>query len=319
MDRISKAGKFILTALILLTSISLKAQVTDSFKVNGDVDKYYIVRFKDNAWIHNIAAELEIGRSRVHEDSAWHGSIIGRFRYHIDGYGHGSSFIDAEVKQYRAGKSNFVGGWLDVTFNNTSSNIIIWLRGGTTYHYKANYAVDPIIHDGAPLSVNYTAGATTYTLKTAIDSYVNNMGISYSGTAYFLGYGVNFFRTVGIGTTKTGPYQLAVEGTIGARRVKVDQETWADFVFEPEYKLPSLTELETYIKTNKHLPDVPSAAEVAKEKLDLGEMNKILLQKIEELTLHLIEQDKRNREQDERIKLMAEKIEKLKLDDLRTE
>jgi hypothetical protein len=94
-------------------------------------------------------------------------------------------------------------------------------------------------------------------------------------------------------------------------RFKVDQDTWADFVFEPEYKLPSLSELETYIKTNKHLPDVPSAAEVAKEKLDLGEMNKILLQKIEELTLHLIGQDKRNREQEELIKWMAQKIEKL--------
>jgi hypothetical protein len=98
---------------------------------------------------------------------------------------------------------------------------------------------------------------------------------------------------VGIGTTNPGANKLAVEGMIGARRVKVDQETWADFVFEPEYKLPSLTELERYIKINKHLPDVPSAAEVAKEKLDLGEMNKILLQKIEELTLHLIELEKK--------------------------
>lgn len=99
---------------------------------------------------------------------------------------------------------------------------------------------------------------------------------------------------VGIGTTDPGSYKLAVEGTIGARRVKVTQSTWADFVFEPDYQLPSLSELETYIKTNKHLPDVPSAAEVTKDGLDVGEMNKILLQKIEELTLHLIELEKKN-------------------------
>jgi hypothetical protein len=75
--------------------------------------------------------------------------------------------------------------------------------------------------------------------------------------------------------------------------VKVTQTGWADFVFEPDYQLPSLQDLETYIKINKHLPDVPSASEVAKEGLDLGEMNKILLQKIEELTLHVIELEKK--------------------------
>jgi hypothetical protein len=107
---------------------------------------------------------------------------------------------------------------------------------------------------------------------------------------------------VGIGTLDPGTYKLAVEGTIGARRIKVVQSAWADFVFEPTYKLPSLAELETYIKVNKHLPDVPSAEEVSKNGLDVGEMNKILLQKIEELTLHVIEGDKRNRELEERIK-----------------
>ncbi|PSL34557.1 hypothetical protein [Chitinophaga ginsengisoli] len=118
---------------------------------------------------------------------------------------------------------------------------------------------------------------------------------------------------VGIGTLTTGTNKLAVEGTIAARRVKVTQAaTWPDFVFEPEYKLPSLAELEAYIKANKHLPEVPSAAEVAKDGQDVGEMNRVLLQKIEELTLHLIEQEKRNTVQEERIRLMAEEIEKLK-------
>ncbi|MCF6405176.1 hypothetical protein L3C95_19895 [Chitinophaga filiformis] len=98
--------------------------------------------------------------------------------------------------------------------------------------------------------------------------------------------------SVAIGTTEVADYKLAVKGAIGATRVKVTLTGWADFVFEPDYRLPSLTDLETYIKKNKHLPDVPSASEVAKEGLDLGEMNKILLQKIEELTLHVIEMQK---------------------------
>jgi len=117
---------------------------------------------------------------------------------------------------------------------------------------------------------------------------------------------------VGIGTLTTGTSKLAVEGTIAARRIKVTQSaTWPDFVFEPEYKLPSLAELEAYIKANKHLPDVPSAAEVAKEGQDVGEMNRILLQKIEELTLHLIEQEKSIKDQKAQIQALNEKIEQL--------
>ncbi|SHN46181.1 hypothetical protein [Chitinophaga sp. CF418] len=117
--------------------------------------------------------------------------------------------------------------------------------------------------------------------------------------------------SVGIGTLTPGTYMLAVEGTIGARKVKVTQSAWADFVFEPAYKLPSLAELEAYIKANKHLPDVPSAEEVSKEGIDVGEMNKILLQQIEELTLHLIEQDKSIKDQKAQIQALNEKIERL--------
>ena len=115
---------------------------------------------------------------------------------------------------------------------------------------------------------------------------------------------------VGIGTT-VPQAKLAVNGDIFSRKVKVTQTGWADFVFEPEYKLPSLSELETYIKTNKHLPDVPSAADVTREGLDLGEMNKILLQKIEELTLHLIDESKRNKDLEDKMKAMMDRIEKL--------
>jgi hypothetical protein len=94
---------------------------------------------------------------------------------------------------------------------------------------------------------------------------------------------------------------LTVAGTIGARRLKVVQGSWADFVFEPEYELPALTEVESYIKANKHLPDVPSAKEVEKDGLDVGDMNKKLLQKVEELTLYMIEQQKQMKVQQEQI------------------
>jgi hypothetical protein len=106
---------------------------------------------------------------------------------------------------------------------------------------------------------------------------------------------VNFLNgNVGIGTTNTSDanYRLYVEKGIRTRKVKVDQANWADYVFEPTYKLPSLQEIETFIKANKHLPAVPSAKEVAANGLDLGDNQAVLLKKIEELTLYMIVQDK---------------------------
>lgn len=105
---------------------------------------------------------------------------------------------------------------------------------------------------------------------------------------------INSMGNVGIGTAAPGSYKLAVEGTIGARRMKVTQGSWADFVFHPDYVLPTLQEVERFIKANRHLPEIPSAEEVEKEGLDVGEMNKKLLQKIEELTLYMIEVKKEN-------------------------
>jgi hypothetical protein len=98
---------------------------------------------------------------------------------------------------------------------------------------------------------------------------------------------------VGIGTTTTGSHKLAVEGSIGAREIKVEANGWSDFVFYKDYKLPSLTEVEKYIKEKGHLKDIPSAKEVEENGILLGEMNSKLLQKIEELTLYTIQQDKR--------------------------
>jgi hypothetical protein len=97
---------------------------------------------------------------------------------------------------------------------------------------------------------------------------------------------------VGIGTSSPGSFKLAVEGKIGAREVQVTNvNPWPDFVFKPEYKLPPLNEVEKFIGQYNHLPGVPSALEV-KDGIELGKMNATLLQKVEELTLYLIELDK---------------------------
>ncbi|WP_340063962.1 hypothetical protein [Ascidiimonas aurantiaca] len=107
--------------------------------------------------------------------------------------------------------------------------------------------------------------------------------------------------SVGINTTTTGTHKLAVEGSIGAREIKVEASGWSDFVFYDDYKLPSLKEVENHIKEKGHLKDIPSAKEVEENGIYLGEMNSKLLQKIEELTLYTIQQEKKIKEQSKKI------------------
>jgi hypothetical protein len=101
---------------------------------------------------------------------------------------------------------------------------------------------------------------------------------------------------VSIGTKATNPTDelLTVFGVIHAKEVQVDLTgSLADYVFHPNYKLMPLTQVEQYVKTNSHLPEIPSAAEVSKNGMSMGEMQNKLLQKVEELTLYVIEQQKR--------------------------
>jgi len=100
---------------------------------------------------------------------------------------------------------------------------------------------------------------------------------------------------VGIGTTNPQS-KLAVNGTITAKElvVTIDPNKWADFVFEEGYDLMPLDQLEEHIKTNKHLPEIPSAQEVAKNGVKVGDIQTRLLQKVEELTLYVIDIKKEN-------------------------
>ena len=113
---------------------------------------------------------------------------------------------------------------------------------------------------------------------------------------------------VGIGTIETYDYRLAVNGKILTDEVMVKHyDTWPDYVFEPEYKLMPLKEVEAFVKMNKHLPNVKSQAEV-EDGYGLSEMNTVLLQKIEELTLYVIKQEKEMKSQMELIEAQQEMI-----------
>lgn len=114
---------------------------------------------------------------------------------------------------------------------------------------------------------------------------------------------------IGIGTL-TPSEMLSVNGKIRAKEIKVETINWPDYVFHSSYQLPDLKATEQFINKNQHLPEMPSAAEVEKDGINLGEMNAKLLKKIEELTLHLIEQNKLNHEQNERIRQLEKQVNK---------
>ncbi|SEN89468.1 hypothetical protein SAMN04488505_11469 [Chitinophaga rupis] len=117
--------------------------------------------------------------------------------------------------------------------------------------------------------------------------------------------------SVGIGATDTKGYKLAVNGNAIFTKVKVEPFAgWPDYVFEEDYALPSLAVVEKYINEHKHLPDMPSAQEVQKEGLDIGEMNKQLLQKVEELTLYIIQLKKDSEAQKQMIQELQSIIKK---------
>lgn len=131
-------------------------------------------------------------------------------------------------------------------------------------------------------------------------------------------YGINLMMvkadgSVGIGTTVTHGHKLAVNGSGLFTKVKVKAYgSWPDYVFQPDYDLPTLTEVENYISINHHLKDIPSQQEVQENGIDLGEMDKKLLQKIEELMLYTIAQQKQIDALIESGRQMKEELENMK-------
>ncbi|TCC87302.1 hypothetical protein EZ428_21615 [Pedobacter frigiditerrae] len=123
-----------------------------------------------------------------------------------------------------------------------------------------------------------------------------------NGTENLNQFNINTNGNVGVGTA-TPNEKLAVNGKIRAKEIKVEPNpaSWPDYVFEADYNITSLTALEKYIRVNKHLPEMPTAKEVAVNGVELGEMNRLLLKKVEELTLHLIEKDKQLQDSDKRL------------------
>lgn len=138
-------------------------------------------------------------------------------------------------------------------------------------------------------------------------SKTNGYSMVLNGTGHLYVY-----NSLQIGNQHVPGYTLSVAGKAIAKEVKVSLSDWADHVFLPEYKLLSLPEVKTYIQNHGHLPGIPSAEEVLANGIKLGEMNKKLLEKVEELTLHLIRLDAENRELHKQMQSLTDEIKTIK-------
>ena len=196
-----------------------------------------------------------------------------------------------------------------------NGNVNVGLSTGATTGYGSRLNLRGLIDDGDPIWMSrYNAGPNQTELRVNIGDDVGGEDAFTVGNFF---YGDGQWKTfmkvqnngnVGIGTAAPDA-ALTVKGTIHTNEVKVDLNVpGPDYVFEKDYPLMSLEETKAYIDANKHLPEVPSAKEMEKNGVQLGEMNLLLLKKLEELTLHLIEQQKTNQYQAKKIVELEEKI-----------
>jgi hypothetical protein len=125
-----------------------------------------------------------------------------------------------------------------------------------------------------------------------------------------VGFPTGIVVGTGVSIPSGSTYKMAVSGGILTEKIRVAMNGspfWADYVFEPNFKLRPLSEVAQYIKLNKHLPDIPSTAEVTQNGIDLAETQALLLQKVEELTLYVIEQNKKIERLEQKIKRLSPK------------
>jgi hypothetical protein len=192
---------------------------------------------------------------------------------------------------------NLNGGGIRIGAAGDGGNILV-AAGAQTAQYNLDFsgyrdiAPDQIGARIAALRFNGYENNNALRQITGLAFYTNPVGNGSGQTDLQERMRISPDGNVSIGATDPKGYKLAVAGKAVAEEITVKlQANWPDYVFEKSYALPTLEEVKSYIDQNKHLPEIPSAKEMETNGVNLGEMNMLLLRKIEELTLYIIEQN----------------------------
>lgn len=155
----------------------------------------------------------------------------------------------------------------------TNNKVSVWVQMGSSWLYNV------------PIEVRSSSNATFHTTHQPFYATIPETGTVYEKRIFY----------------EMSGERMRFKGEIECKAVTVQANNWPDYVFEEGYELQTLSDTKAYIKENGHLPNIPSAVEVEEGGADLGEMNRLLMEKVEELTLHLIEQKERIDELERRL------------------
>lgn len=271
-----KSIKIILVlALFVLKTFTLFAQVqTGVYKTNtGNVDYHHFIRDGGGSAVY--INQASIGAFPILRLSSGIANANQFVKFTVENNGSvGIGTIDPQEKL------DVEGVILSKTFKSKSTNTEF-------HHFTRNQT-------GSAVYINQmTVSKDAPILRLSSGTYEPNQNVKFT---------VENNGAVGIGTISTGTDMLAVNGSIRTKEIKVEISGWSDFVFEDNYQLRSLLDVESFIEKNRHLPDIPSEKEVKEKGVNLGDMDAKLLQKIEELTLYVIQLSKENNEFRERLK-----------------
>lgn len=190
------------------------------------------------------------------------------------------------------------GKWEEYAYVVSTGNSGVVATGGHVYLSGPTPTVDnPLVWHVASSSVfDVTSTGDDLIRNQASADQIGNVRIS--GNGFFGG-------NIGVGTVDTKEYKLGVNGAaIFGKAVVRNYGSWPDYVFEENYKLPPLSEIESYVKREKHLPGLASAKEIERDGMDILSTNKALTELVEQMTLRLIEMDKSLQALKEKVKAL---------------
>lgn len=300
------------STFILCTTICIQGQTwmsgVNKLYVNPDTTKVGIGISSPTERLHINKGALKIGNSSSATDRSINMLKIGDGNYVQIG-----EWEADDMLSFKANRYNFTNGNVGIGITNPRYKLDVdgklFLR---TYEWKNACAYSYLNWECHSLVMGVPVGVAAVTMLDIMSGGSNEYDSLYSELKLYTAYGENnqvakiklntiensWINTpgyIGIGTEHP-QHKLDVHGAIRADEVYVNIATGADFVFDESYKLRSLSELNKFVQEHQHLPEIPSASEMRTNGVNMNEFQMQLLQKIEELTLYVIQQEQRIQE-----------------------